>query len=298
MIGIPRGLYFFHNDPFWQIFLEGLGFQVVVSPATNREILELGLRNCVDGACLPLKAYFGHVHTLIGQGITELFIPQIVSVQQREYTCPTFLGLPDLLTQTLPSQALILSPILNGLKGVKKLKESYFRFGLEYASHATVGKSWKRAQEAQEEYGRRLKFERKERGKNLTILLLGPRYLTEDHCLNGQLVQELNSLGVDVLRPSECNECSPSFLSKPLFWSEARRSLGALEELLTIVDGVISLAPFGCGAEALLSVLVEQKVKEKNIPRLVVHLDEHTSALGVGTRLEAFYDLLERKALG
>ncbi|HBN96479.1 MAG TPA: hypothetical protein DDZ66_09265, partial [Firmicutes bacterium] len=39
-IGIPRALYYFHYHALWQDFFRYLGFEVVVSPPTNKQILE------------------------------------------------------------------------------------------------------------------------------------------------------------------------------------------------------------------------------------------------------------------
>lgn len=294
MIGIPRALYYFDYYPFWKTFLEGLGFQVIASPDTNSAILDFGLSNCVDGACLPLKAFFGHAQALVKLGLTTLFVPQIVSFVQGEYTCPQILGLPDLLAQFLPTSVEILSPRLSGLKGAKDLHTSYIRFGLKYAPERRVKESLQAALAAHAVLDGAINREPKPSEGHLRLLLLGPRYLTEDPFLNGYVSQNLKALGAVVLTPMALGRGEIFLLDKPPFWSEGMRSLATLAEYKTSIDGVISLSPFGCGAEALLAVLIEEFLGEVKIPRLSLHLDEHTSALGIKTRLEAFCDLLER----
>src|SRR5690554_6653690 len=101
-IGIPRGLYYFQQHPFWLTFFKELGVPTVVSPPTNKHILDLGASRAVDGCCLPLKVYLGHVLTLLEQGVRTFFVPRIISVARREYICPYFLGLPDFIAHYLP----------------------------------------------------------------------------------------------------------------------------------------------------------------------------------------------------
>lgn len=299
-IGIPRGLYYFHFGTLWQYFLEELGFEVVCSPETNRQILELGLSVTVEGACLPVKAYVGHALTLAKQGITRLFVPQIVSVCRGEYICPGFLGLPDLLRQYLPPETQLLSPTLDGHKGGMSLARSYWRFGSDYASFTRVLRSWNKALHAQQT------FERGEccvvetaPGRKLRLLVLGPRYLTDDPFLNGQIVREIQNLAASVITPGQIQmeirgKKLPS-LHKQLFWSEARFSLQALENLKDQIDGVVHLASFGCGSDSLVGVLLGQMTKTAQLPCLELHVDEHASPLGTKTRLEAFCDLLGRR---
>jgi hypothetical protein len=85
-IGIPRALYYFHFFPLWETFLAELGFEPVVSPPTNQDILQRGLSTCVESACLPLKAFVGHATFLVEQGLDLLFVPQVISVFRKEYT--------------------------------------------------------------------------------------------------------------------------------------------------------------------------------------------------------------------
>ena len=83
-IGIPRALLFYHFYPLWKTFFENLGFQVILSPETNKKILERGIDLAVDDACLPVKLYHGHVAELIGN-VDILFVPRIISIHPKEY---------------------------------------------------------------------------------------------------------------------------------------------------------------------------------------------------------------------
>ncbi len=295
---MPRALYYFHYHPLWKSFLSGLGFEVVVSPPTNKEILEWGLSSCVDGMCLPVKAYVGHALALSRAGVNSIFLPQIISVSTAEYTCPNFLGLPDLIKQYLPEKTKVISPVLDGRRGPRALKACYHRFGRLHAPGREVRRSWSQAA------GRQCAFEHSLQRVSTSkvkkkLLLLGPRYLIDDPFLSGNLVDRLERLGAEVLTAANAdlspvgNGALP--MEKPFFWTETRESWRAVEEFLGLIDGLVTAAPFGCGAQSLLSVFVQDWVQGRNLPKLELHLDEHTSELGTLTRLEAFYDLLERQ---
>lgn len=296
VVGIPRALYYFHFHPLWESFLTGLGFEVVVSPPTNKEILEWGLSSCVDGMCLPVKACVGHVLALSFAGVDLIFLPQIISVGRAEYTCPNFLGLPDLIRQYLPGKTEILSPVLDGRKGPRALQACYLRFGRQHAAGKDVRRSWRTALKSQSSFEQRLRCCAETKGKSL--LLLGPRYLTDDPFLSGNLVGRLEQLGANVLTAANADLEGPGNaalpMNKPFFWTETRQSWRAAQEFLTEVDGLVTAAPFGCGAQSLLSIFVQEWAAGHNVPKLELHLDEHTCELGTLTRLEAFCDLLER----
>lgn len=299
IIGIPRGLYYFYYHKLWEVFLENLGFKVITSPSTNKEILNMGLLSSVDGFCLPMKSYLGHVHYLVKKGVNKLFIPQIISVQKGEYICPNFMGLPDLIAQNIPKDVKVFSPVLDGRKGTKGLIREYWNFGQKFAPLNLVKTSLSKAEQAQAEHDLIRRNTPCEKTNKMNILLLGPIYLTADSLLNGNLVQQLTDLGVHVITQEQINaeamKGSHSLVNKPLFWSGARQSFDALSCFLGHVDGVIIACPFGCGAQSLINVLLEKCLKEHNVPCLELYFDEHTSPLGMQTRLEAFYDLLERK---
>lgn len=291
-------MYYFHYQELWTCFLTQLGFKPVVSPPTNKAILELGLKHCVDGACVAIKSYIGHALFLAQQGVPRLFVPQIISVYPKEYTCPNLLGLPDLLRQYLPTSTELLTPILDGRKGEGYLARSYRSFGEVYASRPVVKQAWgmaTRVQRAWEQGAYDLATE----PAKLKILVLGPRYLTDDPFLSGNIFGHLQRLGAEVYTAAQVpgKTSHQTFVEKRLFWSNARQSLVALEYLMERMDGVVTLSPFGCGAEAFVGALVERQTRGQ-LPHLGINLDEHTSMVGLLTRLEAFCDLLERKKSG
>lgn len=60
-------------------------------------------------------------------------------------------------------------------------------------------------------------------------------------------------------------------------------------------DGIIHIKPFGCVPE-INAMPILQKIAEDNmIPIMYLTFDEQTTATGINTRIEAFYDMIKMK---
>ena len=94
-VGIPRVLNMYENYPFWFTFFTELGYQVVLSPASSRNIYSLGIESIPsESECYPAKLAHGHISWLIKQGVPYIFYP-CVPYERKEfpgagnhYNCP------------------------------------------------------------------------------------------------------------------------------------------------------------------------------------------------------------------
>lgn len=94
-VGIPRVLNMYENYPFWFTFFTELGYKVVLSPESNRNIYELGIESIPsESECYPAKLAHGHVTWLIRHGLSYIFYPCIpyerneVPKAGNHYNCP------------------------------------------------------------------------------------------------------------------------------------------------------------------------------------------------------------------
>ena len=94
-VGIPRVLNMYENYPFWFTFFTNLGYQVVLSPSSNRKIYELGIESIPsESECYPAKLAHGHVSWLIKQGVDFIFYPALFYERDEtpgannHYNCP------------------------------------------------------------------------------------------------------------------------------------------------------------------------------------------------------------------
>ena len=95
IIGIPRVLNFYENYPFWAVFFKELGFRVILSPQSTRQIYELGIESIPsESEFYPATIVHGHISWLIAQGVKTIFYPCIPYERDEQpdagnhYNCP------------------------------------------------------------------------------------------------------------------------------------------------------------------------------------------------------------------
>ncbi len=320
-IGIPRALLFYHYYPLWRAFFTELGVEVVVSPETNKRILDAGLVYALGEACLPVKLFFGHVLELCGK-VDFLFIPRLISVESKEYICPKFMGLPDMVKARLSDLPVIIDTPLdvNERRGV-----DWPRFFENVGSIFThdrrlIKRAYQSAMNAYENYRRLLHEgllppEAVDAGEGmrevaaassfvvagaLRIGLLGHPYNLYDSYINMDLIGKLRRMGASVITadsiPDEVVDRQAKKLPKRLFWTLGKRMIGAALTYFENerLDGVIYLTSFGCGPESLIGELVERWSKRfPHLRFMMLTIDEHTGEAGMVTRLEAFIEMIK-----
>lgn len=298
-VGIARGLYYYRYFPFWQAFFQGLGLKVVVSDPTTKQILDFGQAAAVDGICLPVKVFIGHVQNLIEKNIDLLFIPYIISVEKAEYICPKFMGLPDIVASSIPQLPPMLSPTIDGRRGSLRIMRTYLNLGLRFAPLPKVLRAYYDGIYQQHEYEHNQIIKECRSEDKLQIGILGHEYLIHDEFVSMGIKKRLEQAGCITVAvenlDAETLKANSSFLKKRMFWTSGKRILGAANYFATRVDGIVSLMSFACGTDSFTIDLVERYCRRSQIPHLLISLDEHTGQAGVVTRIDAFVDLLQRR---
>lgn len=323
-VGIPRALAYHDYFRLWQVFFAHLGAELIVSPPTNQAIVNEGVSRAVDGTCFPVKIFYGHVHWLIETGVDTLFLPRLVSVAVREYICPKFMGLPDMVAAAFPDRPKIISPVVNRTRPESHGKRQIEKLSSELGcSSRDAQRALEEGLKAQHEYETWLQKgywpdqdeqypwqtvtttnEHSRRDSqlhtfpSLRVGLLGHNYLIYDGFANMQMVSRLREMGtqvltVDMLSPARLDAQATKW-PKRMFWTSGRRILGAAWEYMeTPVAGIVYITAFGCGTDSLTAELVQRTVRRcSKIPQLILNIDEHTGEAGIITRLEAFVDML------
>lgn len=308
VIGIPRGLYYFKYKTFWKAFFSQLGINIIFSAPTNQNILDNGISSCVSEACMPLKAYMGHVLNLKDR-VDVLYIPRFTSVSQREYICPKFGGLPNMVRSTISELPVILDPEVNMYKNKKESFNAHMIIGQKLGINKQkirdafeVARSTYR-QDRLENLGIPLSDDKDSNNKEnkLNILLMGHVYTVYDRFLNLDLVKKIQQFDTQVWTldafDSRALKISSRKLNKPMFWNYGTKALGCAYELINrnTMDGVIYLTCFGCGIDSFVGYMVERRIRHHGIPFTTISLDEHTGKAGMDTRVEAFIDTISRR---
>lgn len=293
-VGIPRALLYCKYHPFFDTFFSELGCEIVTSPETNKSILNLGTKYCVDEACLPIKIFHGHAAYLRDK-CELMFIPRIMQLEKREFICPKFCGLPEMILNSIPNMPQTTTVPLYAFSE-RKLKSWINSTGHSFTKNPLkIESAYKKACEVQNNY----KCGINDKGYKLNIALLGHPYNIYDNFINMNIVSKLNKLGIGVKTyetiSKDLIESQLTSLFKKPFWTFAKSSYGfatyAAEK--DLVQGIIYISSFACGIDSIVIELIKDKLKD--FPFLVLKVDEQTGEAGFNTRIEAFIDMLERR---
>lgn len=293
-VGIPKGLLYYKYYPFIQRFLFELGAEVITSSDTNKDILNQGVKYCVDEACLPIKIFHGHVID-IKDKCDLLIIPRIMRVRPREFICPKFCGLPEMILYSIPNLPKLMTEPIYATNEKELFVWCKKLGGMMTNNNKRIKDAFYKALEEQ----RKFKFGIKNEGFNKNIALVGHPYNIYDTFINMNIVKKLNKLGVGVITEEYAEEeqikAEVKNLFKRPFWTFAANSYGFTASIAknNKIDGAIYISSFACGIDSVVLELIKEKTQD--FPLLVLKVDEHTGEGGLDTRIEAFIDMIERK---
>lgn len=296
-IGIPRALLYHRYGVLWATFFEGLGCRVVLSPHSNRRILERGIALAVDETCLPLKVFLGHVEALRGRA-DYILVPRVESLRKDEQACVKLMAAYDIAANSVEGVELIGYSVdvpRREYEFVELLKLGW-RFSHNPSRLLRAYRAAKRAQAADE---RRRAREEEVRlaGDGLKILVVGHSYNLYDETVGLPLVNYLEKLGVTVISSEDVDrgDALPAArkLSRDVYWTFNIEQLAAVERCRDRVDGIIFVVTFPCGPDSLVTELCARAISEP--PLVTIVLDESQAEAGLRTRLESFIDIVRMR---
>ncbi len=295
-IGIPKGLLFYKFGELWQARLRAAGLEVVTSPSTNPEILEAGLKHSVCDLCLPVKVFFGHVHAL-KDDVDALFIPRGVRTEPDSYLCPKFIGLPDMVRAAIRR----LPPVIDTEYNVKERsdedfwKEVFAQIGHKIQKTEEINSPYPFCKDKKED-----SEETERQARAFSVGVAGRPYLVYDNYLNKGIIRHIRRLGIEVVFQTPSAEYireTMDTLPKWIYWSMAKEVVASVRWMIESeeVDGIILLVNAGCGPDSFMTELIERTMDIQKKPYMSINIDEHTSDVGLQTRVEAFIDMIDRR---
>ena len=103
-VGIPRALNMYENYPFWHTFFTKLGFSVVLSDQSTKQIYEAGIESMPsESVCYPAKLSHGHIMNLLAKDVDFIWMPCVRWERQEDegatnhYNCPIVMSYPQAL---------------------------------------------------------------------------------------------------------------------------------------------------------------------------------------------------------
>ncbi|MBM4322997.1 MAG: CoA activase [Deltaproteobacteria bacterium] len=308
-IGIPRILYLHEMMPFWKAFFAELGYRVVLSDPTNKELIRKGVENVVAETCFPIKVSHGHALNLLEKGVKRIFLPSIVNLKSPHPEIPISTACP--YAQAFPYA--VHSSIDFKKDDVQVLQPIFhFRFGRDHLEKELVefGKTLRRgSKQVKRALGKAERFQAKfyqsllNRGKEIlnqidpdekAMVIIGRPYNSCDPGVNLEMPKKLKDLGVLAI-PMDflpLDSVKPTKEIQEMYWRYGQKILSAgkiINEDPRLY--AVYITNFGCGPDSFINHFYRDLSKGK--PHLQLEIDEHSADAGAITRCEAFLDSLK-----
>ncbi len=267
-VGIPRVLNMYENYPFWFTFFTKLGYQVVLSPVSNRKIYELGIESIPsESECYPAKLAHGHVKWLIDQKVDFIFYPALFYERNEfeeannHYNCPIVTSYSENIKNNVEEitsgQMRLRNPFMSfrDEKTICDALTAEFKEINTAEIIAAVHEAWKELANARKDMqkkGEEVLTYLKETGGRGIVLAGRPYHIDPE--INHGIPELINSYGIAVL-----TEDSVSHLAKPERplivsdqWMYHSRLYAAASYVKTVDNlDLIQLNSFGCGLDAV-----------------------------------------------
>ena len=277
-VGLPLQLGMYEQLPVWAGFFEKLGFEVVLSDKSSRELYFKGQHTVAsDTACYPAKLIHGHIESLLDKGVDFIFMPcESYNLDEHcstnHYNCPIVAYYPELLkanNDRLSDGNFIMPYIdLNMRKPtVKTLFNSLKRFGVKKGE---ISKALDEGFARLENYHADIKAKadeiicRAERDGRQIILLAGRPYHLDAE-INHGINKLLTSLNLAVLSEDSVFDKTEvvkvNVLNQWTYHARLYRAADFAAKRKNV--NLVQLVSFGCGLDAVTSDEV-RSILEKN----------------------------------
>ena len=296
-VGIPRGFLYYRNYILWKTFFEGLGCTLILSPVTNKDIIDDGKGLSVDEACLPSKIYLGHIKYLSDK-CDYILVPRICNYGKGNRVCMKFTGLYDVVHNLFPD--------VNILDyNIEHLKFKYEFFGFMKMGFKVSKNIFKviyyyfKGKHKEREHN--LSLVRNQvnilKSNKLKILIVAHPYVIYDEYLGGTIKGFFKDNDIDILYSDRMDRkesiCYAEEFSSTLYFLYSKEIIGSVFYYKDAIDGIIFLSSFPCGPDSLVNELAIRMLE--GIPSINIVLDESSATSGLVTRLESFTDIVKAR---
>ncbi len=290
--------------PFFAIYLDRLGFNVVTANGGERKTLKRGIEEAGIPFCAPMQLYQGVIGDLVDTRPDLLLLPMLRSLprvgdEPHACTCPVVQGSADILINNLTNRhhCQIVSPVID--IGSDGLASPEFRDGVRTLAGLLerADENWEAAYDealkVQLEFdaallasGRRALDFCNEHGL-FPVVILGRPYTLYNSLLNANLPALLREQGA-VPIPVDCYPVDDDVpILDTIYWGQGQRNLRAASQVREST-GVYSLwaSNYSCGPDSFNLHFYAHLMAGK--PFTVIETDGHAGDAGTKTRIEAF----------
>ena len=311
-IGIPLCLNMYELLPFWHTLFSRLGFEVVVSPFSNRKLYQSGQATIPsDTACFPAKLSHGHIHWLCEQGVDAIFYPCMSynldeHLGDNHYNCPVVAYYPEVLEGNCPE--LKATKFIYDYFNLERRKDFYKKFQ-QTLDHYFPGLDRKAVHEAidaaYDEYARHMQQLRDKgteiiaqaRREGRRIIVLAGRPYHVDPEVNHGIDQLIIRQGAAVISEDSVSWHEQKFQTSVLNqWTYHSRLYAAAKYCTENPDmDLVQLVSFGCGLDAVTTDETREILQAGSKLYTQLKIDEITNLGAVNIRLRSLFAALEER---
>lgn len=311
-IGLPMGLNMYEMLPFWHAFFTKLGFDVVVSPRSDRKLYLSGQQTIPsDTVCYPAKLMHGHIEALIADGVDAIFYPCMTynfdeKLGDNHYNCPVVAYYPEVISANVTDARGI--KLIKDYIGVHRPKDfaskiyeilSKYFDGLDAKEvAAAVGAAYAerdgflaKVRAKGEEY---IELARE---KNMPIIILAGRPYHVDPEINHGIDRLVCECGAVVVTEDAVSSHMTKFRVGVLNqWTYHSRLYAAAGYIAGQKDmNLVQLVSFGCGVDAITTDEVREILEREDKIYTQIKIDEITNLGAVKIRLRSLFAACEAK---
>lgn len=309
-IGLPMGLNLYELLPFWHTFFTKLGFEVVTSPLSSRELYIRGQSTIPsDTVCFPAKLMHGHVDALIERGIQTIFYPCMSynfdeKLGDNHYNCPVVAYYPEVIAANMADlRGLNFIHDYVGIHRKRDFPKKMHAILAQYFEGISLSEVKQAAKAAYAEYdaymqkirnkGDEMIAQARAEGKPIIILSGRPYHLDPE--INHGIDKLITSLGAAVISEDVISAKETKFPVGVLNqWTYHARLYAAAEYIGNQKDmNLVQLVSFGCGVDAITTDEVRSILESHGKIYTQIKIDEITNLGAVKIRLRSLFAALE-----
>lgn len=307
-IGVPYVLMMHKFFPMANAFFKELGYNVLLSDATNEETISASQKLAKGETCYPVKLIYGHMQQLIEAGVDYIFMPSIHTMKHKtsrvahNYGCVYMQTAPRMMAKALEFEKHgieLLNPVFDLDFGKQAMVMAMTGIGRQLNKPGPLcmkallsGAAAVRKHERNvEEMGKQLMASLEPDDKVLVIITRN--YGINDPVLNMGIPRLLLERGHKVISlshlPAHALDLSGEYDN--LYWPFGQHIISGVKMIAHHPNlYAVYLTNHGCGPDSMITHLVKREMGNK--PYLQIEVDEHFSNVGVVTRIEAFLNAL------
>ena len=314
-MGIPRVLNMYEDYPFWFTFFTHLGYEVVLSDQSTKELFQKAMDTIPsDSACYPAKLVHGHIENLLEKKVDRIFYPCIQhgpseGSKDNNFNCPMVMSYPEVIKhnmdetsgnytdpfyQSVPTFARQKTNYNQTVRGTKNLG-GLSGHDIKKAAHA----AWDEEEKFKSDYYELTKktVEKLEKDGDRAIVLSGRPYHLDPE-INHGIPELINSLGLAVLTEDGVAPLgsAPDSLRVVDQWSYHSRLYRAAQYVAEHKNlELVELNSFGCGLDSIVADQVQEILANANKIHTLLKIDEGSNLGAIRIRLRSLLFVMNHR---